>query len=90
MPTSVLLRLALVALVQLSQAQCTDLTAECCAATEAQLNAKYEAHLAEHNVDAGGELDMQIRHRYVTLHSQIHVHAACSAAIHLMQAFYGC
>jgi hypothetical protein len=68
MLSSALLRLALLALVQLAKAQCTDLTVECCAATEAQLNAKYEAHLAEHNVDAGGEFDMQTRHRCVILH----------------------
>jgi hypothetical protein len=64
MPSADLLKCALLALVQLTKAQCAhNLSAACCAAAEAQLNAKYEAHLAEHNVDAGGELDMQTRHR---------------------------
>jgi hypothetical protein len=65
MPSAALFRFAVVALVRLAKAQCTDdLTAACCAAAEAQLNVQYEAHLAQHNVDAGGEFDMQSRHRY--------------------------
>jgi hypothetical protein len=60
------LRFALLALLKFAEAQCTDnLTAACCSATEAELNAKYEAHLAKLNADAGGELDMQTRHRCV-------------------------